>query len=332
MIPRLTIQPHLERHIEPSVEPRQKQAREAWDRLNERSIVRSPFTDWAVMSELSRAFGWKQRVVFWGDEMAVCFFERRRAVARDIVVPPFSPYTAVALSADVPPESRNALLSRVFEPIKGLPDSRLISFEPRLSGFSSSNPGYEKRQMKTYWVSCEPTSGSTASYSENTRRVLKKSVGDYKVVVNSLPVDQVATLVGAGYRSHGRSAPLYDAKLASLATAICGGTSTAKQIGVVNTTSGSLEAGIVFLIHDKMAWYWFAGSVRGPAMTVLIDASLPELSAMGVTTLDFMGANTPGIAEFKRKFGGELVEYAHFSKSSGLNKMISSVSRLLRNK
>ena len=324
MIPRPTIQPH--------VEPNQEQAREAWNRLNERSIVRSPFTDWAVLSELSRAFGWSQRVVFWGEKMAVCFFERKRAVARDIVVPPFSPYTAVALSAEVPPESRAELVARVFEPLEGLPGSRLISLEPRLSGLVGSFKGYDKWPMKTYWVSCDQTKDIAASYSENTRRVLKKSEGNYSVVVDALPLDQVATFVATGYSAHGRRPPLAEAKLARLASAICNGTSTTKQIGVVNTTTSDLEAGIVFLIHDEMAWYWFAGSVRGPAMTVLIDASLRELNATGIKTLDFMGANTPGIAEFKRKFGGELVEYAHFSKSSGINQMISRLSQSLRRK
>jgi len=74
-----------------------------------------------------------------------------------------------------------------------------------------------------------------------------------------------------------------------------------------------------------MAWYWVAGSKRGPAMTVLLTRSLEFLREQGITTLDFMGANTDGITEFKRRFGGRLVEYTHYTKQNAGNRLVSHI-------
>ena len=44
-------------------------------------------------------------------------------------------------------------------------------------------------------------------------------------------------------------------------------------------------------------------------MTVLVGNLLARLRDQGVHMLDFVGANTPSIAEFKRKFGSRIVPY-----------------------
>ena len=44
-------------------------------------------------------------------------------------------------------------------------------------------------------------------------------------------------------------------------------------------------------------------------MTVLLGHVLARLREEGVAYFDFVGANTPSIAEFKRRFGSELVSY-----------------------
>jgi hypothetical protein len=44
-------------------------------------------------------------------------------------------------------------------------------------------------------------------------------------------------------------------------------------------------------------------------MTVLLAEALPRLRADGLAAFDFVGANTPSIAEFKRRLGPALVPY-----------------------
>jgi hypothetical protein len=48
-------------------------------------------------------------------------------------------------------------------------------------------------------------------------------------------------------------------------------------------------------------------------MTVLIGTVVPRLHALGVKSFDFVGANTPSITEFKRRFGSVRQEYAYVS-------------------
>ena len=68
-------------------------------------------------------------------------------------------------------------------------------------------------------------------------------------------------------------------------------------------------------MHDaQTAHYWIAGSPPGPAMTVLLGHTLPRLRDAGLQRFDFVGANTPSIAEFKRHFGPTLTPYFHLEK------------------
>jgi hypothetical protein len=71
------------------------------------------------------------------------------------------------------------------------------------------------------------------------------------------------------------------------------------------------EAALVVAHDGQTAFYWIAGSDPGPAMTVLLAYTLPQLRHDGITTFDFMGANVPSIAEFKRRFGPALQIYHH---------------------
>ncbi|HET6566995.1 MAG TPA: hypothetical protein VFG50_03460, partial [Rhodothermales bacterium] len=57
-----------------------------------------------------------------------------------------------------------------------------------------------------------------------------------------------------------------------------------------------------------------AGSEPGPAMSVLLANMLPALASSGMRTFDYQGANTPSIAEFKRRMGARLVSYYGIEK------------------
>ncbi|MEX0599100.1 MAG: GNAT family N-acetyltransferase, partial [Rhodothermales bacterium] len=83
----------------------------------------------------------------------------------------------------------------------------------------------------------------------------------------------------------------------------------ASAFAVRHKSSDEIHAAVVILNDGRTAYYWIAGSRPGDGMTVLIGELLPRLFNQGIELFDFMGANTPGIAEFKRKFGARLVPY-----------------------
>ena len=73
--------------------------------------------------------------------------------------------------------------------------------------------------------------------------------------------------------------------------------------------TGAFEGGLIVLVDGSSAYYWIAGSIPGAAMTVVTGQMLFRLRSEGISTVDFVGANTPSIAAFKRRFGPTLVEY-----------------------
>ena len=76
----------------------------------------------------------------------------------------------------------------------------------------------------------------------------------------------------------------------------------------------TLEAAFALLCDDRSASYWVTGSSPGPAMTVLLGSVFPLLEAQGLESFDWIGANTPSIAEFKRRFGAMLTPYFRIEK------------------
>jgi hypothetical protein len=73
--------------------------------------------------------------------------------------------------------------------------------------------------------------------------------------------------------------------------------------------SGIDEAAIVLLHRLSDAFYWIVGSSPGPSMTILIAHVFEHCAANNIRRFDFVGANTPSIADFKRRFGPKLTTY-----------------------
>ena len=94
---------------------------------------------------------------------------------------------------------------------------------------------------------------------------------------------------------------------------------------VAPSKNAAPTAGVALLHDGEQAFYWIAGSVPGPSMTVLIGRLLLELKAAGVDCFDFAGANTPSIAEFKRRFGATLTPY--FAVTRRPNRLLGAVTR-----
>ena len=85
-------------------------------------------------------------------------------------------------------------------------------------------------------------------------------------------------------------------------------TDAARAFGVRDSQGVALSA-VVVAQDGRTAYYWIAGSRPGPGMTVLLAGLLPLLQREGFDTFDFVGANVPSIAEFKRRFGPQLTPY-----------------------
>lgn len=312
-------------HIQPELEYDLAKAQSRWAAIDNENVATSVFTQFELVLSLCESFGWTLTPVFWNqdgrDVLAALFVVRTRLLLPEVVVPPFSPYSSIALSHTIADNERYSYLKLLLAPVPGVPTSRTIVLDPQLSPFDPQPEGYTRSTLHTYEISLDGTEEISSSFSDSTKRNLKSHQASYEFQP-TLSVDvKLGVMVEAGYRNHGRQSPLSSQRLLLLAQRI-GANLPSSGYNLVEIDTGAITASMLLLTDSKNAWYWMAGSQRGPSMTVLLTRALEYLRANGITRFNFMGANTVGIAEFKRRFGGELVEYVGYSKRSKAHHLV----------
>lgn len=299
----------------------------------------SPFLTSAFLEGLERVTPWQRVLIAWDNGVAWQTFVRRRGPARDLVLPPFSPFSAILLAPDTPLSALHVLDS----PIAGLPSDRLVSLDPYLIDSRPDEQlpltvpkGFSAEQKATYVLESAPLESALTDWSSSARRTYRKHHDRFEFVApgQQLPgqsdetlIDRIVELVASGYERHGRALPLPSEPLAGWAASLVD-QGVGSIVGLRDRESEEWVAGIVLLHNRSRAWYWLAGSMPGPAMTVLLGHTLDHLHHQGIPGFDLMGANTPGISEFKRRFGGTLVEYPHWQARGLLGQSLEWTARL----
>jgi hypothetical protein len=316
-------------HILPTVITDLEVAEERWDALNSCNVAPSPFTEFSFIQALAASFGWEIRTVLWGDVLGACFIVRKRGFSEDVVVPPFSPYSCVTLSNTVPISERRRILQYLFDDIPQIPFSRVISLDPQLPPVTGIPSSFNSSAKQTYSIRTSTFSNALSSFSESARRHVNRSTGDYSFRTTPIPLALLCQLVEGGYEHHHRSPPLNGGDFLELATRLSK-TDYAQMVGVFEAESNAFSAGIVLLVSKTTAWYWLAGSVRGPSMTILLAQTIDYLHQQNINTFDLMGANTDGVSEFKRRFGGELTAYTHWTRKDWGHRLMSFLGKARR--
>jgi hypothetical protein len=166
--------------------------------------------------------------------------------------------------------------------------------------------GWTVQPLYTYRIRLNADTDPLLAWSESARRIARHQASAFEIVETA--ADLQARLVVESYRRNHRRPPLGgDALTKIIQTLKYQG--LLRTMGARSVDTGEVDASIALLLHDSSAYYWLAGSRPGVAMTALLARVLPDLAASGTTTFDFVGANTASIAEFKRKFGGQLAAY-----------------------
>ena len=256
------------------------------------------------MAAYSRAFGWPARVLLAADEdAAVPVLDKRRGPFTAAALPPLAPVWRPVL-AGAPTEAethaRTSPLDALLARLGDAADQATLAL-----GDGDLRPylwhGWTVTPRSTYRLDLSGDVG--AGFSAATRRAVRKEAGGFEVVEDgALSTEAVARMVAA-YRRGGAPLGLDEGAVAGLARAFT-------EAGLARTFAarrgGQTQAAVVVAHDGRTAFYWVAGSAPGPAMTVLLADVLGRLQADGVAAFDFCGANTPSIAEFKRRFGPAL--------------------------
>ncbi len=280
--------------------------RDRYQSLWERT--RGVFASLRYVETVSKVFGLKPQICFHEDEAALLVHVKGGQTLRRIVVPPCTQYSALLLphppSAHLVHRQQSSLdqLLCFAEQTTRRADLFVHLSDPRTAQWR----GWQVRPLFTYLIQL-PT--NPENWSSGARRTWKSKGSEYKIHEDSTATPHVIDLCAKSYNRHGRSIPAKPAALEAITKAM------GKQARVFVAMRGKIpEAGLILLHDQNTAHYWIAGSVPGPAMTVLIGEALPILSQSGIQKFDFVGANTPSIAEFKRSFNPVLTQYYHLRR------------------
>ncbi len=234
---------------------------------------------------------------------------KRRGPYREIIVPPVTPFSAILLGQETAENKIHGrtsgfellleALERSFHAVRLHLPTAIRDVRP------ASWRGWDVQPFYTYVLSL-PTKPS--EWSGGVTRNFERSRTTYDVIEGGDAASAVVHLCFASYARHDRRPPLGEQQLALLVDSVQS-SGLATIYGLRHRKTGAIDAAVAVARAATTASYWLAGSVPGPAMTVLIGELFPRLTAEGIDTFDFVGANTPGIAEFKRKFGSNLMPY-----------------------
>jgi hypothetical protein len=291
-------------------------ARARWAALWAASPQRSPFSALAYGEALATALGVSAALhlveAAGRDEAGALVLWRRRGPYRQVVLPPLTPYAAVLTRGPVEEAAVHARQSP-FEALLGALEARYhvlrFPLHPAFTDVRAARwRGWAAQPFYTYRLVLDGPGAGTEGWSAPARRTYRKAAGAYRYAEHPAAAAAVAALCAAGYARHGRRPPLPEDRLTRLIDAL----RTAGLVRLCTVTpegSDRIEGGLAVLHDGQEAAYWVAGSTPGPAMTVLLAEALPRLRADGLAAFDFVGANTPSIAEFKRRLGPALVPY-----------------------
>jgi hypothetical protein len=308
--------------------------RPSWNRLFTDSPFRTPFADPVYGQQVALALNRTMEFVgvFEDDQLigGVQLCVKKTGPFRTAHVPAFTSFTPILFEQALPESQlhdQTSPLDALLNDLQTRYASTHLHLPPAWSDMRTFQwNGWSVRPLYTYQVDLTNADSLQSNWSTGTRRLFRQAETDYDVD-ETTEADAVVTWVGRSYERQERKLPVEPHRLKSLIMNL-------QQAGLVRIftatkKTGSTPEAALALLHDETtAYYWVAGSTPGAAMTILLGRVFDRLQQDGFKTFDFVGANTPSIAEFKRRFGSMLIPYyrATFERST----LTRLISRLLR--
>lgn len=289
-------------------------ARRAWDGLLVASPQQAPYADLAFADAVEAGHGWPGHIAcVWHDgtlRAGALVHQKRAGPYRAAALPPLARFSALLLDGPLdahqvharrsPLDALLSLLASHFHQVS-------LNLHPSVADVRPLQwAGWRLKPAYTYRAMVASGDDATAGWSASPRRVARKHGDEYSVTSAPEDVADVMALVAGSHERQDHPLGL-PAKIAHAMARRLVAEGLAQPF--IARRDGVPEAGIIILRNSTEAHYWLAGSEPGPAMTVLLGALFKHLRDTGVASLDFAGANTPSIGEFKRRFGAELVVY-----------------------
>ncbi len=288
--------------------------RQSWDTLVRVSPQRNPYASPEYVQAFGEAFDYEPEIVgLFRDNYLIggtVLYLERKGPYRRVTIPPFTQYTSVLLEEPPPVaaiHARNSPLDALLYHVEDQYASLQIALHPSLQDVRSFQwHNWEVFPRYTYMLELKDRERLLRDWSAGTRRLFLKHESEFEVIEAPWASRAIIDLAVQSYTRHACSFPT-DPKRLDRAVRRLVDTHFARAF--IARRREEPEAGLIILHDRKTAYYWIAGSRPGSAMTVLLGSVLPRLYAETIDRFDFVGANTPSIAEFKRRFGPELRLY-----------------------
>jgi len=193
--------------------------------------------------------------------------------------------------------------------------------------------GWNLHHLYTYIIDIRDIDSVWRGYSSSLRRKLRRAQEAGIVVAERADVDIFLEQHRYSYARHGIKPPI---PVETVQTWISGALQRGGRMFIAYDKAGTPLASRMTIHRHPHVYDWIAGSSEQSeevsANHALVDAILRTFSQDGYTSFDFRGANTPGVIEFKRSFGGALVPYSEavYNGSSIISALQGMKARLTR--
>jgi hypothetical protein len=239
-------------------------------------------------------------------------FSKKKGPFNRVIVPPFTPYTSLLTPSPLPESAIHGSdndYARLLDGLAGQFDSMRFHLHPAWQDvrlFQWSN--WTASPLYTYTLDLAQFDPGLSSWSESARRTFRKHADAYAFSNDNGSEERIIELNAQRYRKSSRPIPASPARTLQLVQQL-ERSQLVRAYSVQRHDEQDPSGGLLVVRSETEAYYWLAGSVPGPAMTVLLGRLLPLLKSEGIRTFDFVGANTQSIAEFKRRLGPTLTPY-----------------------
>ena len=293
------------------------EARQAYEPLWAASRQRSVFSHPDALQAISSAFGLRLSLAYVRDTnglaAALPVFEKARgpfrAVALPALIPVVSPLLASPL-AEHEVHARHSPLDRLLTLTASHYSQASLLLHPSLEDTRSFLwSGWNVQPRYTYEIALA-NDDLLASWSRGSRRTARQAAAQYRIEEGAHHIASAVDLMLEAYAERAVHLGVTAEGVVRLAHQFAK-RGLARVFAALpdDAPTAPPEAAVVIAHDNRTAYYWLAGSRPGAAMTVLLAHVLTTLRDDGVELFDFAGANTPSIAEFKRRFGPRLCLY-----------------------
>lgn len=301
---------------------------EAWDAFVSRARAGTLFhrSDWVRL--VADVFGRRPRILgVWrnGVLVAGCPLYERRVLGLRFADPPvLAGYSGVLV--DLPESQRAGRLSSETERVLAALEAplrrefarvHLVNAPDLLDARPFLWSGWSVLPRYTYRLAPASAEEHLQQFEHNVRKKIRKAQEAGLTVQQVDAIDEVLTTYALAYRRHGTAPPVSQQVLAAVVERAIG--ARLGRAYVVRDAGGTSHGFQLLLLDRARAYALFAGAdpecLRDGGFSLLLARVLGDLAATA-HEFDFMGANTPPIAAFKRSFGGTLVPYWEVSRAT----------------